>query len=223
MTAPIHSEFVEAYGNEALRTIAAVIAWAHVRAVTTGQEQYGAVGEERCGVLRWLQIDADLIKLKGRFPNIDISWVDNDCGKHIEIAAGKFRLLVAHDRNPGAVVPASIYGKTLAQTNTLSLFQELEDPQTTHGKHYYAVLFHSKSDQKGHVPDYLEIRFPAGGNSASEPYAERHLRLYVLFPELAKEEWLLNESSTWATAVRAKEETIQENAIPKLRQAGKAS
>jgi hypothetical protein len=222
MTSTIHTEFVQAYGNDALRTVAAVIAWGHVRSLTSGQEQYGEVGEERCGVLRWLQIDSDLMKLKGRFPGVDISWVDNDCGKHIEIAAGQFRLLVAHDRNPGAVVPLSVYGKTLARTNTLSLFQDFEEPRSA-GQFYYCVLFHSKSDQKGQVPDFLEVRFPAGGDRGTEPYAERHLRLYTLFPEIKDERWLLAESLNWVTTHRAKEETIVEHAIPKLRETGKAS
>lgn len=208
-----HQEFIEGFGREALRAIAAVVAWGHVRSVELGLEQFGDIGLERCGVLRWIMIDADLMRLKSKLPGVDVGLYFNAaCGqRHVEISAGKFRLLIAHDRSPEAIVPGSLYGKTLARSNQLLMFEEAA-PFTP--QWYWAVLFHSKSEAKGQVPDSLEIRFPDG----SDGYAMSHLRLYGEFPEL-QDPAELHRTVNAITGTTVVEEVVVNRAVPTLRPA----
>jgi hypothetical protein len=212
----LHDEFCEEVGYEALQAIGAVVAWGHIRAPRAGSEQWGEVGLDRCGVLRWIQTDADLLALDGKFTNVKMELCANNSGgmKHLEVSAGRFRILIVHDSAPQTLVPISDYAKALARRNHWTLFSKPDESPLPENEIYYVVLFHAKSDAKGEGPSALEIRFPDGDNG----YAADHLRLYKLFPNLIDEAWLLRASLDFAAAV-AKEEKIKEEAMPKFRRA----
>jgi len=218
----LHSQFLDSMTTNGMRTIGAIVAWAHVRAPGIGAERWGDVGRSRSGVLRWIQIDADLIGLKGKMPGVDIELCDNPSGggTHIEVGAGNLRMLLAHDSDPQTLVPVCDYGKLLTRSNTNWLFPELQAEEDAKRKRnrstYYAVLFHSKASSKGDAPYCLEVRFPDG----EEKYAADHLKLYALFPELMDETWLLKASMNWMALPVAKEEKIKEEGLPKLRRPG---
>lgn len=209
---------VQDFGREALEAIGAIISWAHIRAPREGAERWGDVGVDRCGVLRWIQIDADLLKLDGSFPGVSVGLFHNDGGgmRHIEVSAGRFRLLVSHDSNVNATVPLSNYGHSLAQSNQMSLFEVIEPaPANPVSSQSYAWLFHSKSADKGEVPACIQIRFPDGKGR----YASEHLRLDEMFPNLMDETWLLRASLNFPAAVAPNEEKIREEALPTFRRA----
>lgn len=212
----LHIKFLTSIGGDNLKKIAAVVAWAHLRAPVIGQERWGDVGLSRWGLIRWIQIDADLLTLNGKLDGVSVEWADNipGPGKHLEIIAGDFRVLIAHDPDPHAVVPISDYGKTLATTNIQSLFPEHKAAQQA--TCYYAVLFHSKSESKFQIPNALEVRFPDG----EDGYACDHMKLYPMFSQLMDDAWLLQTSLEWSPAPVAKEEKIKEEAMPKLRESG---
>jgi hypothetical protein len=219
----LHAKLLASFPKEVLQTIAAIVAWAHVRAPVFAHECYGEIGKLRSGLFRWIQIDSNIIGMAGRVPGLDIGLRDNDgCpGQHVEVVAGEFRLLFAHDSDPLARIPTTDYGRTLARSNVWTLFPEAEaTPKVASpgAKSYVAFLFHSKSATKGEVPDVLEIRFPDGADG----YACDHIKLYELFPDIRNIGFLLNASVGWTTApaAAAMEERIKEEALPKLRKIG---
>jgi hypothetical protein len=216
-TVGINEEFIEAFGRPAIQAIGAIVAWSHVRAPRESAERWGEVGLDRCGFIRWMQADSDLLRLDGRFPGVKVGLFNNNSGglKHIELSAGRFRLLLAHDADPRTVVPFSEYGNSLARSNQWLLFPDFNDRQPDSSQTIYAWLFHSKSDTKGEVPWCLDVRFPDGRGG----YAVDHLRLNLMFPSLMDETWLLNASVDFSAAVTTKEEKIAEEAMPKLRRA----
>jgi hypothetical protein len=214
----LHDQFLVAVQRESLRTLGAVVAWAHVQAPVVGHDLFGEVGYERCGLLRWMKIDEDLRLLIGKLPGVDIEWKKNPAGggKHIEISAGLFKLLLAHDGDPETLVPKSDYAKSLTRSNQMTMFgsgDELEALPPAAENRFYAVLFHSKAVTKGQTPGILEVRFPDGRNG----YAADHLKLLTLFPELIDEAWLSQASVGRSAPAAAKEEKIKEEALPKLR------
>jgi hypothetical protein len=216
----LHRRFASAVGPSVLKAIGAVVAWAHVRAPEIAQELYGDFGLLRSGCFRWTQIDAGLKDLQGKFPGVDFNVVPNpnSSGSHIEIIAGDFRLLLAHDADPRTLVPKANYGRTLARSNAMSLFPEPESAEPLPPpQHYVGILFHSKSTHKGQVPICLEVRFPDG---ADDGYAAPPVNLYESFPNLMDEVWLRGEFTGVATmtAPAVDVEHIKEEAMPMLRQ-----
>lgn len=213
----VRQECIDAFGSEAIQAIAAIVAWSHVRAPREASEHWGEVGLERSGLIRWIRCDGDVLALNEKFPGVTVGLFNNDNGgmKHIEILAGRFRLILSHDPDPETVVPFSDYGRSLVRVNQMSLFEDQPDSSLPPQNYYTAVLFHAKSDKKGEIPYCLEIRFPDGSGA----YAASHLNLYRMFPNLLNEDWLLNASLNFAGATAAKEEKINEKALPTLRRA----
>jgi len=214
----LHERILSSVGSKALELIGAIIAWAHVRSYAIGGELYGSVGRERSGLLRWIQCDADLLRLKAKFNHLEVKWEPNSgcAGKHIEIVAGDVRLLIAHDQNPDAYAPLSDYAATLVEPNQMSLFPaEEESPASPGNKFYTCVIFHSKSEDRGKPPQALEIRFPDGRGA----YAVDHMDLLKMFPNLLNEVWLQKMSLEWVAIPLASEEKVLDVAVPSVRKA----
>src|SRR5690242_134245 len=94
----LHGKFLQTFNDDALKAVAAVVAAAHLRVPSACAEKWGEIGELRCGYIRWMQIESDLLAHQGKLAGIEIGLADNHTGggKHVEIAAGQFRMLVVH-------------------------------------------------------------------------------------------------------------------------------
>lgn len=210
----LHQQLLADIPRPALKAIATIIAWRHVHAVDEGIKLFGEVGHWRNGTLRWIGIEADVMKfVKGRHTGIEVDGVacETNGMKHVEISAGNTLLQVVHDADPEALVPKSEYGQTAARTNT-GWLPGLEPEKKT--EKYCAVLFHSKGE-RGAIPARLEIRFPDG----NEGYAAEHMRLYAMFPSLLDIEQVKNEYELLATDGRVPEEQVKDDAHPTIRPA----
>jgi hypothetical protein len=217
----LHIRFPTAISRDVLEEVASVVVSAHVNAPVIGFDLWGEVGKDRCGLLRWIEIDAALLGLNGKLPGVSVGRFNNDGGgsTHIELQAGEFVILVAHDADPNTVIPKSEYGKNLVRIHTPTLFSHLEPvvesiPQPAKR---IACLFHSKSETKGERPDCIQVRFSDGADG----YLATHMDLYAMFPRLMDGAWL-HEMALKRQAARVAEETIKEDAMPQLKPAAQA-
>lgn len=212
---PLSEMLLHDVGEPALRAIMTVVAWNHVHALENAESQYSPqVGRARCGLLRWMHIDSDMLDLvQNRYPGVSVDWASNESngGMHIEVLAGDSLIHLVHDPDPEVMVPKSEYGQTAASTNTDWLFPELA-PQPASSAKYCAVLFHSRSDV-GAMPSNLEIRFPDGNGG----YAAGHLRLYNLFPDLQNSDAIDREYDQLRHVGRVPEERVDDAAHPVVR------
>jgi hypothetical protein len=179
----LHGRFWQAFGRESTLAICSVVVRAHLQAAPRAKEVFGFVGEERCGLFRWMQVDSELLGLTEKYPGVRFKWERNPgCGgHHVDISAFNFRMLVVHDGDPESDALKSEYAKTLAESNQFRMFEDdLEFRDKSTSDKYLVILFHSKDHIKGCRPYALELKFPLGRGE----YAASSIDLFNEFPEL---------------------------------------
>jgi len=213
----LHRQFDLNMPSAALHALGVIVAYNHLHSQEKAIRQYGEVGKSRCGTIRWISTDADVLQIiQSSFAEVNAELVDNPTngGTHIVIVCGEFKLLLIHDVDPDAQVPFSDYGRTEASNNRYSLFVSEENWVAAHptaaSTQYTSVLFHSKTSSH-ELPNTLEVRFPDGDDGYQAPA----INLYKRFPEL-QDETSVNRLYTEISAPVATE-VIEDEAHPKPR------
>lgn len=220
----LHRRFDQNMPQQALRALAVIVAYRHLHSKEHATDKFGEVGAARCGLIRWIETDADVLRImRSDFAGVSAELVDtpSNGGKHLEVRCGEFNILLIHDVDPDAVVPISNYGKRAAEKNEAPLFisdeqWEAENP-TSKPSTYTAVLFHSKESTHA-VPCVLEIKFPDGQGGYQSPPINLHER----FPELRDQDKVNRLRNEMFARVMATTEVIEDQSHPTVRKTRQA-
>lgn len=220
----LHRRFDQNMPRQALLALAVTVAYRHLHSKEYATDKFGEVGAARCGLMRWIATDADVLRImRSDFTGVSAELVDTPAngGKHLEVNCGEFNILLIHDVDPDAIVPISEYGKKAANKNEAPLFVsdeqwEVENP-TPKPSIYTVVLFHSKESTHA-LPCVLEIRFPDGKTGYQAPPINLHER----FPELRNQDDVNRLRSQMFARVMATTEVVEDQSHPTVRKAHQA-
>lgn len=224
----LHVQLESAFGLDALKLIGAIVVNGHLEMPEVAVDTFGPiVGGDPCraGYIRWGRIEADLFRLRHRFPGVTAGFVantlddesdenggiemaDTAAGRHVEVTAGAFRLLFQHNVDPDSRAPRSEYGRSRARSNEPSLFGG--DEPAEEGAYFFATVFHTKGDS-GAIPVRLQVRFPI----SEAEFAADALNLFDKFPELHDEAVVRSMVAALRTGPVAPVEVVEE-ALPPL-------
>lgn len=211
----LREEFLRDFDQEALKALAALVAWNHLHETELACKQLGPViGKECRGLLRWMRTSAHVIEfVTPRFPNVVVAMEPNGTNgsNHLEISQGRFRVVLDHDTDPDAVVPTSNYGQTIAKAGP-NLFHDEEDVPEDTTTQFLVVLFNCKGMQK-ELPCRLQAKFPDGSGG----YVDESINLYTQFTELADKAKVEAIVSALMNPAAPKTEDIPDQSHPKGR------
>lgn len=131
--------------------------------LSLGANLRGSRRNSVAGMSRWAFIEEEILKLKGRFPEVEIVEVPGDGGhRHIEIRAKRFVFTVAYSRDRKKMARPARYRKGLASRYQLRLDPEFFDAQTREpvGPEFYGIISHGPARTPTGY-DYMHVSFTA--------------------------------------------------------------
>jgi hypothetical protein len=128
---------------------------------------------------RFANIEAALMDLQPRFPEIAVKVVPNEAGEcHIEIECGPVRLTVSHADHPSRIVRDARFRRTYAEDNQECLFDCGDRPPA--GNWLYAIVLHGSNGDWRSL-GFADVVFPMPMGKDGIRYHSDRLHLVSMF------------------------------------------